>query len=182
MAKDLRPNWKKWKYIPDVPIWQGVALSMNIDPKHIGRSPEGWLAGEDEILAKSLEFKERLDLVTSNIQKLTVKGLSMESAARHIVTRDSLAALLISFKRKIPATMPKLARAAVPEKPLTPNERNTLLIIIAALCKQLRIDTQERGAAHKIARMVQEIGAEVTEETILDKLKKIPDALETRVK
>ena len=69
------------------------------------------------------------------------------------------------------------------DKPMTAKERTTLLIIIAALCEHFGIKHQEKGAASRIAAMTDEIGATVTNETILNTaLKKIPDALENRTK
>jgi len=68
------------------------------------------------------------------------------------------------------------------EKMLTTTERNTLLTIIAALCDYSAIKHQERGAAGLIAKMAEEIGAPVTDDTIRKTLAKIPDALEARMK
>lgn len=68
------------------------------------------------------------------------------------------------------------------EKPIATNERNTLLAIIAALCGNSGIKPEERGAATKILRMTEKIGAVVSDETIRNVLAKIPDALETRMK
>lgn len=68
------------------------------------------------------------------------------------------------------------------EKPLSTTERNTLLTIIAALCEYSAIKYQERGAASQIAKMTEELGAVVTDDTIRKALAKIPDALETRKK
>lgn len=68
------------------------------------------------------------------------------------------------------------------EKLMTTTERNTLLIIIAALCRHLKIDYEERGAASQISRMTEVIAAPVTDDTIRKVLKKVSDALETRMK
>ncbi len=68
------------------------------------------------------------------------------------------------------------------EKPVATRERNTLLLIIAALCDYSAIRHQERGAARQIARMTEEIGAPVSEDTVLRHLGKIPDAIESREK
>jgi hypothetical protein len=68
------------------------------------------------------------------------------------------------------------------EKPMTTSERNSLLTIIAALCDYSAIKHQERGVAGQIAKMTEEIGTPVTDETILKVLKKIPDALASRMK
>lgn len=68
------------------------------------------------------------------------------------------------------------------EKPLQTTERNTLLTIIAALSDYSDIKHQERGAAGLIAKMTEEIGATVTDDTLRKILAKIPDALEARNK
>lgn len=67
-------------------------------------------------------------------------------------------------------------------KPLKTTERNTLLTIIAALCDYSAIVPAERGAASQIAKLTDEIGAPVTDDTIRKLLSKIPDALERRKK
>lgn len=68
------------------------------------------------------------------------------------------------------------------EAPIGTTERNTLLTIIAALCDYSAIRHQDRGAAGKIAKMTEEIGAAVTDDTIRKVLSKIPDSLEPRMK
>lgn len=67
-------------------------------------------------------------------------------------------------------------------RPLSTTERNTLLTVIAALCDYSDVHHQERGAATQIAKMTEEIGAPVTDDTIRKLLTKIPDALESRKK
>jgi len=67
-------------------------------------------------------------------------------------------------------------------KELKNTERKTLLTIIAALCEHERIDWQGRGASQNIMRMTDDLGAHVDDETIRKVLKKIPDALEARMK
>lgn len=68
------------------------------------------------------------------------------------------------------------------DKPMTTNERNSLLAIIAALCEHSAIKPQERGAANLIAELTEEIGASVSDDTVRRVLAKIPDALESRMK
>lgn len=69
-----------------------------------------------------------------------------------------------------------------PEKPIAANERNSLLTIIAALCNYSAINPQERGAASQIAKLTEEIGAAVSDDTVRRALARIPDALESRMK
>ena len=69
------------------------------------------------------------------------------------------------------------------EKPMTTRERNTLLTIIAALCKDTGYDYLK---AAKTAGLIQStaarMGVSIGETTIEGHLKKIPHALETRMK
>lgn len=68
------------------------------------------------------------------------------------------------------------------EKPITFSERNSLLTIIEALCDYSDIKTQDRGTANQIAKLTQEIGAAVSDDTVRRWLKAIPEALEHRKK
>lgn len=68
------------------------------------------------------------------------------------------------------------------EKQVSTTERNTLLTIIAALCDYSAIKIDERGAASQIAKLTEEIGATVSDDTVRRWLKAIPDALATRMK
>lgn len=71
---------------------------------------------------------------------------------------------------------------AMVDKGLTATERNTLLTIIAALCDYSAIKIDDRGAASQIAKLTEEIGATVSDDTMRRWLKAIPDALATRMK
>ena len=66
------------------------------------------------------------------------------------------------------------------ERPLATSERQTLLIIIAALCDFSDIKHQERGAARQIRDLTEEIGAAVSDDTVRRHLKEIPAAIEAR--
>lgn len=68
------------------------------------------------------------------------------------------------------------------EKPLATRERNTLLIMIGALCKQVGIDPSSPGVAKSVAAMTELVGAPVSEETVKNKLDQVADALERRQK
>jgi hypothetical protein len=75
-----------------------------------------------------------------------------------------------------------ISGAADAAKQMTTTERNTLVTIIASLCNYSGIKHQERGAAVKVAKMTEAIGAPITDDTIRKVLAKIPDALEARMK
>lgn len=61
-------------------------------------------------------------------------------------------------------------------------ERNTLLILIAALCREAKVDYKQRGISTAIQKMTEEIGAPVTDDTINRVLKQIESALDSRSK
>lgn len=68
-------------------------------------------------------------------------------------------------------------------KPLATRERDTLLTIIAAMARAAKIDVSQPGkAALSIEAITDELGAHVSKRAIEDHLKKIPDALGTRMK
>lgn len=67
-------------------------------------------------------------------------------------------------------------------KPLTTNEKNTLLTLIAVLGDYAGLDVNARGAAKNISKLTEEFGAPITDDTIIKVLKAIPLALESRMK
>lgn len=68
------------------------------------------------------------------------------------------------------------------DKPLGKRERDTLLTIIAAFCKYEGWEVQKRGLAVDIAKMTDDLGAPVTDDTIRAVLEQIPNAVESRMK
>ena len=69
------------------------------------------------------------------------------------------------------------------EKPLATRERNTLLTIIAVLCKEAGLEpTKPAKTAGMIQHMAIGMGLQIGETTIETHLKRIPDALESRMK
>lgn len=79
-------------------------------------------------------------------------------------------------------TQARTEQPAKVDRPLATRQRRTLLTIIAALCEYSAIDTAGKGAAGQIAKLTEDIGANVTDETIAKAISEIPDALETRIK
>jgi len=72
--------------------------------------------------------------------------------------------------------------APSPAKPLASKERNSLLVIIASLCKEADIDYSQRGVASVIQHLTEKLGSPVTDDTIRSVLKQINEAVETRSK
>ena len=57
-----------------------------------------------------------------------------------------------------------------------------MLTIIAVLCDAASIDYTERGASQRIKNKTELVGAPIDDETIINVLREIPEALETRMK
>lgn len=69
------------------------------------------------------------------------------------------------------------------ERPLLTKERNVLLAVVAALCKDAGYDTSKPAkTAVLIQSTAAKMGLSIGESTIENHLKKIPDALATRMK
>lgn len=67
-------------------------------------------------------------------------------------------------------------------KPLTSKERNSLLVLIGALCKQVDIDPNQRGVTSSLVAMTELIGAPLTDDTIRKILNQIESAIDSRSK
>jgi hypothetical protein len=68
------------------------------------------------------------------------------------------------------------------EKPLNSKEKDSLLIIIAALCNHAGFKPSDRGVSVKIKEQVEQMGVKIDEDTVRKWLKLIPDVLEKREK
>lgn len=68
------------------------------------------------------------------------------------------------------------------EKKLETRERNTLLTIIAALCKYSKIEYEQQGALKQIVKITEENGTPVSDDTIRKTLKQLSDAVANRKK
>lgn len=66
------------------------------------------------------------------------------------------------------------------EKNLTSKERNSLLVLIGALCKEVGIDTSQRGVATAVVKMTENIGAPLSDDTVRKILGQVDDAVERR--
>ncbi|MBA0014579.1 MAG: hypothetical protein H0Z53_03000 [Nitrosospira sp.] len=77
-------------------------------------------------------------------------------------------------------SLARIEQPAKVDRPLATRQRRTLLTLIAALCDYSAIDLKGKGVAGQIARLTEEIGVNVTDETIAKVLAEIPEVLETR--
>lgn len=66
------------------------------------------------------------------------------------------------------------------ERPLGSKEKNSLLILIAALCNEFGVDLKVRGIASSLELMTHNLGAPLTDDTIRKFLKQIEGAVSSR--
>jgi hypothetical protein len=92
---------------------------------------------------------------------------------------DSVLVVRTSALRDLVSRVSKPVRGT--EKPVERRERNTLLVIIAALADMAKIDVSKPSAAGaSIESKTAQMGARVAARTIENHLKRIPEALDTR--
>lgn len=92
-------------------------------------------------------------------------------------------ALVLIERESFNAWSKQFADIQAIEKSLSTKELNTVLVIIAALCKDAGYDyTKASKTAGLIQSTAAKMGASIGETTIEGYLKKIPDALGTRMK
>ena len=99
-----------------------------------------------------------------------VEGVAV-SLGNHDLER--LHAELRALKAEVAALQVELA-----SRPFTTRERNTLLTLIAALCRLAGIVVGgDKGAVGKIVRATELLGAPISDDTVRAKLQDIPEAL-----
>jgi hypothetical protein len=84
--------------------------------------------------------------------------------------------------KEITRFIQSLEDTPVSEKPLTSNERNSLLVLIAALCKEAKVDPEQRGIATSLVKMTQLNGAPLSADTIRKILNQIEPAISSKSK
>jgi hypothetical protein len=131
MPNNRAPNWDKWRAIPDVKLWEGVALSLNIEPAAVSHSPNGWMA-DAHLFNESQEFKERLFVATRNVgmqKPLQPKAFGLQHLEDCPVSLREFATWAVSLNwRSLPEEFVAMADvAALPQPSLTEQERTNWL-------------------------------------------------------
>lgn len=188
-------NWGKDKSEDESMLSFGISL-LNGD--EITSCPQGGREGESGFefcpLDKVDEFREE---ARSRFQSFRIKHnrlLQYWNSGKHPDCTPLLYYIEWSLSKDCPPAWLNRAiefglytpkpdiKLTAENKPLSTTERATLLTIIAALCEYSGIKYQERGTAARIARLTEASGAPVSEDAISKALKKIPNALEARMK
>ncbi|QDF65971.1 hypothetical protein FJQ87_04130 [Shewanella sp. SNU WT4] len=90
--------------------------------------------------------------------------------------------MLIVRRRELESLIELLEVTQQDDKPISTNEKNSLLVLIAALCNEANVDWNQRGISTSLTVMTDHIGASLTDDTIRKILKQIPSAIESRSK
>lgn len=114
----------------------------------------------------------------------------MKELSQDITEDMSKEKIVLAWKREIAKNLLLIertkglsaSRQSDVDRPLPTRSRNTMLVVIAALCAKSGIDFQARGAASRIVEAVERLGATLTDDTIKKMLDEIPEAIEVRTK
>jgi len=108
---DRKPNWKKWSLIPDVEIWQAVALSLDIDPDKVRHGENNWMSVTHSY-EESREFTDRVQVLASNLGKvelLPIRAINMGSNFRSKTAIVGFSAWATSVGWCVPDELKKIA-------------------------------------------------------------------------
>lgn len=90
------PDWREWKHTPDVTVWQACALSMNIEPRSMRPTENGWMGGYGSPLSfmhTNASEKEEFELR----QRVLMANLSRESLDAQTPNRTTVRLSLFAF-------------------------------------------------------------------------------------
>ena len=60
------PRWPKWRLMPEVKVWQAVALSLGIEPEQVRTESNAWM-GAKYPFDEGDDFTDRLDVTIANM-------------------------------------------------------------------------------------------------------------------
>jgi hypothetical protein len=102
------PNWSKWQNVPEIELWEAVALSLNIDPSKIKDRPIGGI----HIFADVQEFEDRLFVAKRNVgpgKSLTIAVINAMAPANTLVPIPIFVSWALSMQWEMPEQLASLA-------------------------------------------------------------------------
>lgn len=111
MLSDRKPNWEKWRHVPDVRLWEGVALSLDIEPDQVDINEHGWMAGQIAF-HESAMFKDRIFVAGRNLSSegaLEPTSIVMGDPSRCAVRLRQFAEWALSLGWRVPPEFSALA-------------------------------------------------------------------------
>jgi len=176
LATAVDPRFGTWRF-----VWQGETFfSMRPDfvfqslVTNLGEAPLNLL--ESAVRDRLIGYYREMDALTHALAKGEIDAMELYPIE-----------WWIEFWRVREVAVMKPAaelndRLPAPARSLRTVERDTLLVIIAALCKHSKINLKAHGTAAMIARLTEDLGAAVSHETVRKTLEKIQEAVEFRSK
>lgn len=145
------------------------------------------LSGRKIVESRTKQWDEARSLLESLSSSQDGKGFLSDEELRKTqiygFDRAEIVAFMASCGIHIDTDNSVASKPSSSEKSLGTKERNTLLAIIAVLCKEAKLDhTKPAKTAGLIQSTAAGMGLSIGESTIEGHLKKIPDALGTRMK
>lgn len=102
------PIWSKWQNIPEIKLWEAVALSLNIEPSKINDHSYRNM----HIFADIQEFQDRLVVAESNLGKgkrLTASVMNVMSPVDTLMPIPTFVAWALSIQWEMPEQLASLA-------------------------------------------------------------------------
>ncbi len=182
-------------------IWAAIQdgeLSYGRDGKTV---PAGETVRKDRITVKHTDLKtwmqktypdQKPNFLFDDVERSTHTAINADSFRTLQADRDALNARIekaeelakeaIAKRKYLEGEIATLTRQVNDGEPLSTKERNTLLTIIALLCKEAKLDyTMPAKTAHLLLSTATEMGVSIGETTIEGHLKKVTNALGTRM-
>lgn len=175
-----KPDWGYWEEFGEVQLWQAASLACDVDPRALvldGVPIIRFIHGFPQAVS------ELLGLAKANIGaggKLKVPKSNEPLEARK-VSLVNFGQWAVSVGIDLPPEFPGKpeAKTVVEETALGERERTTLLVIIAALAKELRLDiSQPSKTAISIEALIGKMGASVSARAIENHLNRASMAVE----
>ena len=113
------PKWGKWRHMRDIELWEGVALSLNLDPEGLPVYLRAVEHGDDPFKICPAAFKERLEIAVSSVgTAFPVKERHLSSRARSLVDLPVFCSWIRFIGWELPANFmepsPKQTPSAAP--------------------------------------------------------------------
>jgi len=188
------PKMKHWLAKGRVRLWQATVLSFGVDPDLVGfRGGEVHRIAFVSVSSHDIEiYRRRLDQAESHVgeslvvaEEITaeVSGEPGHKCMSMVRLRD-FGAWMSGAGMKPPDWFPSpLAPKKDPDS-FDPRERTTLLVMVAALAKKLKIDIDHPTPAGKqIVDLAEtQLGVSIGQRTVENSLKKVPSALDKKAR
>lgn len=107
------PKWAKWQIIPEVRVWEAVALSLDIDPGLVRISSSSWMVGT-HIFEEKEVFADRIEMIARTVDRtggLRVVSKSGSEAQDYQILLGEVANWAASVGWQIPAELQRVGIA-----------------------------------------------------------------------